>query len=185
MTVVNLDKSKRTPAPKPPPAKRPPGRPSNASRTQAAQHEAQTRLERRTGAVLGLFNLISMPAMLAGQLADVGAINEHAPKIAQEAANIGEIHERFGETIDKLEVVGPYAGLLLAVAPLVLQLMVNHKRIPESAAGAFGGLGVVSPELLEARMTRTLLEAEQAARAEAEAVQHELAEHRAAAGAGE
>lgn len=163
-------------APKPPPAARARGgRPSNASRAASAQVESSARIDRRTEAVAGLFNIAMMPAMLTGQLADVAAYNDHGPKIAAEAARIGEMHDRFGEVIDRLEVVGPYAGLVMAAAPLVLQLLLNHGRLPDTYASAFAGLGVVAPKLLEAKTLRMMAEQQAAAEAEAADIAAEYA----------
>lgn len=84
--------------------------------------------------------------MAKGQLADVAAIGMHSGPIAAETAKLAESNEQIAGILDKLTEIGPYAGLITAITPLVAQIMVNHERMQP------GSLGTVPPKTLEAQM---------------------------------
>lgn len=84
--------------------------------------------------------------LIRKQFADAQAIGMHVPAIAEEAASIADTNETWAKWLDYFSISGPYAGLVKATLPLVLQLMVNHDKLPAEAGSA---LGVISPKMLE------------------------------------
>jgi hypothetical protein len=84
---------------------------------------------------------------MTGNYADAAAIGIHSPAIAVEVVSLGKQNESIGKLIDYLDQVGPYAGLISATMPLVLQLLANHKRIDHGKVP-----GLSSPAVLEAKV---------------------------------
>ncbi|HWW95507.1 MAG TPA: hypothetical protein VN375_19210 [Vicinamibacteria bacterium] len=77
--------------------------------------------------------------------ADAAAVGFHTPPIAEALNDLAQEDPRFAAMLDKLMKVGPYSALLAAVAPLMLQILCNHGKMPA------GILGTVPPEhLIEA-----------------------------------
>jgi hypothetical protein len=105
--------------------------------------------EERRDAVDGIFQLIGLGFIVTGQYADAGAISMHSPPISQEVAELAEKDERIAKGVDTLLQVGPYAGLVAAVMPLVLQLLVNHNVFP---ADKMASANIVKPEVLESQV---------------------------------
>lgn len=115
----------------------------------------------------GLFQIGAAGCMMAGQYADAGAFSKHGPTISDEAAKLAETNESFAKTLDYITAIGPYAGLLTAVVPFVLQILVNHHRLP---AEPLQQLGVDNPAVMEAKMKADMLkQAREALAAQAEA----------------
>lgn len=109
---------------------------------------------RRKELVEGVFGLGGLACLMAGQFSDSAAITMHAPGIAHEAATLAETNDGLAKGIDYLTTVGPYAALVTAAMPLVLQLAANHKLVK---AEALAGVGVVSPDILESQMKADML----------------------------
>jgi hypothetical protein len=110
--------------------------------------------------------------MMAGQLADAATIPRHWPNVAGEIAELAETNEGVAKGIDYLMTVGPYAGILTAALPMVLQIMANHKRVP---AAGLAHAGVVPPEALEAEMLASAAKAQADAIAAQQEAEAELA----------
>lgn len=109
---------------------------------------------------------------MLGQKADSQALAIHGPSIATETAELAETQPQVAKVIDLWAAVGPYAGILTATLPLVLQLAVNHGKLPKSLSGQFG---VTDPAVLEAqadasmaRKAAEMLEEQNRARREAQ-----------------
>lgn len=126
----------------PPPARRNTPKQSSA----AAQANYQSQHERRREGVEGLGQAASLILLVRKQFADAQAVGMHTPAIAEEAAKIADQNETWGKWLDYFSMSGPYAGLVRATLPLMLQIMANHGTIPAEAGSA---LGVVSPKTLE------------------------------------
>lgn len=109
----------------------------------------KTLTQRRTEGLNGLAQLGQLLCVGTGQLADAAAIGMHFPPLAKATADLAEDHEGLGKTLDYLIQFGPYTALVAAAAPLVLQLLANHKVVD---AGSLASQGVVSPDVLESRM---------------------------------
>jgi hypothetical protein len=84
---------------------------------------------------------------MTGNYADAAAIGQHSPGISTEIVKLGAQNETIGRGIDYLDEVGPYAGLISATMPLVLQILANHKRIDHGKVP-----GLSSPEVLESKV---------------------------------
>jgi hypothetical protein len=138
-------------APQAPAAKTPR---ANAARPAPSQ---TAKLEGRAEAVDGILQLGAAVCVLTRNHADAQAIDDHRTDISIECAKVAADNEQFGNLLDRLSNVGPYAGLLTAVMPLALQLAVNHKRMEA------GVMGTVSPEVLEAKVKADIAEKKTAA----------------------
>jgi hypothetical protein len=103
----------------------------------------------REDALNGLFQLGSVAAMAFGKWADAGAINTHGPTISTETVKIADKYESIGKGIDALAQVSPFAGLVAAITPLIIQLAANHKMISATQAA---GLGATNPDVLAQQM---------------------------------
>jgi hypothetical protein len=90
--------------------------------------------------------------MMRGWHADAGAIAVHGEKFALEIAKIGDTQEKFGDLLDKLTNLGPYAGLITVAVPFAAQILANHNIIPVPLAMA----GVVPPAMLEAQIKASM-----------------------------
>jgi hypothetical protein len=105
----------------------------------------------RLDAVNGVFQMVQMGCVMGGQYADAGAIGMHGEAISTEVVAIADTNPRIARAVDYLMEVGPYAGLVGAVLPLVLQFAANHKVIPAEKVP-----GVMSPEVLTMQMETEL-----------------------------
>lgn len=101
----------------------------------------------RTEAVQSVFQVGQMVCLTFGQYADAGAIGMHGDNISVEVAKLSERYPAIAKVVDPLMQAGPLAGLVAAVIPLVLQLGVNHKRLPADKIP-----GTTAPEVLEQQM---------------------------------
>jgi len=137
-------RTRKTPEP-PPPAT--PEKPLQAARIEG---------------LMGLASLVQGGCLIAGLHADAMTIGKFFPPVAVEVAKIADDNDSIAKPIDFLIKVGPYAGLLMALQPLVLQLLANHKVIDATKAV---GQGIVPPEVLEAQMKAEIM------RMQAEAMQ--------------
>jgi len=131
----------------------------------------------REDAVNGLFQITGMVCMAFGKWADAGAINTHGPGITAETVKLADQYESVGNSIDALAKVSPFAGLIAAVTPLVIQLAANHKLISETQASA---MGATNPEALSQRMqvqaNREAIRIQSQLMAEKRAMAEEMAE---------
>lgn len=129
----------------------PPKRVTTTKRTTPAPKtpSIDTIRQDREDAVNGLFQLGSVVAMAFGKWADAGAINTYGPGITTETVKLADRYDSVGKGIDALAQVGPFAGIITAVTPLIIQLAANHKMISATQAGA---LGATDPTVLAQQM---------------------------------
>jgi hypothetical protein len=97
--------------------------------------------------ILGLFQLPAGVLALAGTTrpelaADAAAITIYAPGIAEALEKLAYERPEVAAVLDRVLQVGPYGVLIAATAPLLLQLLANHKVVPA------GLLGTAKPEQL-------------------------------------
>lgn len=122
--------------------------------------------EKRFDAIQGMWQLAGLGCVFMHQYSDAGAISLHSPAISKEIVELADTNDVIAKSVDQLLQVGPYAGLVAAVLPLAMQILVNHKRIPTDKIPADSG--IVDPELLEAQvkteMARMQIEALRAQR---------------------
>lgn len=137
--------------------------------------------ETREEALNGIGQLGTFGLVMTGNLADAGAVGMHWPNIAREGAELAESNEYVAKAADFLGQVGPFAAILSAAMPLVLQILANHKVLP---ADKLGGAGVVKPEVLESQIKTEMakqaiaaLKAQQEAEEEFARMQAEYAEY--------
>lgn len=121
--------------------------PPRNARKQAPAAPRKTVKDSRAEAVNGLFQLASFGSVMVGNYADSATIAEHGPNISNEVASLAQQNEKIGQWIDYLTQAGPYAGLVTACLPLVLQLLANHKRIDHSKVP-----GLTDPKVLEVKI---------------------------------
>lgn len=157
--------------PKAPPARK--AKPSGAKPLPPKNSPALT--EKRAEGIHGLFGLGATGLMMMRQPHDAAAVIEHGENISGEVAKLAETNANIAKVADWLCAVGPYAGLLTAVMPLILQIAANHDKVPVAAVAQFG---VVEPAVLMQKLETKMLtaqaevaEANAAARAEYQAAQ--------------
>lgn len=105
--------------------------------------------EKREDAVNGIFQLAQLGCIITGQYADAGAITMHGPPIAHEVAELAKENDQIAKVTDWLLQTGPYAALVGACLPLIMQVMVNHNVVP---ADKMANANVVKPEVLESQI---------------------------------
>lgn len=129
----------------------PPPKAKAAPRPQAPKPPAgmSAKAKERTEGLLGWMQLASLPLMFAGRHADVGALALHGPPLCAEVAKLGDDNAKIGEAIDRFTALGPYAGVLSAAIPLLVQIGINHGRVAAEAGAQFGA---VSKATLEAQV---------------------------------
>lgn len=98
-----------------------------------SQAEPEPAPQSRRERIMGVFQTVSLP-LLATQPADGATVIIHADSVAVAASDLAANDERFAKILDKFLQGGPYGALIVAVAPMVLQLATNHGLIPESVA---------------------------------------------------
>jgi len=136
----------------------PPPRKSAASKVTATGAPVLSKKTKERAAGLdGIGQLLSAGLLFARQHADAGAVYKFWPNVAVESAKIAEDNPKFGEFLDSLTVVGPYAGLIAAALPLVMQVMVNHDKMDVTNVA---NLGCVSKETLRAQVQKEIMAAE-------------------------
>jgi hypothetical protein len=121
----------------------------------------------------GVMQIAAAIALMTKNYADAGALDMHGPPVCHEIAVLAEDSEPIANICDRLNTVGPYAALLTATLPLVMQMLVNHGKMDAGVAGGFGGK-IMSKEALAARTKaevdkQTAAFLREAAEAEAEA----------------
>src|SRR5215469_197856 len=114
----------------------PPVRTGSASRApSAARAPKKSMTEQREEALNGFGQLAQAPLIALRQYADVGAISIHWPNISREVAGLAETQEQVARLVDPLIRIGPFTGLIAAVLPMILQIGVNHNKVPAGAMG--------------------------------------------------
>jgi hypothetical protein len=144
--------------------------PRTTKAIQAEHKKLSGKLAARKEAAQGVAQLAGFGLIVTRQYADAGAIGLHADPIIGELVALSDTNERVGKALDYLTEAGPYAGLVIATLPLVMQIMANHGMVK---AELVAGSGVVPPQMLEsqvradmARQAAGALRAQQEAEAE-------------------
>lgn len=99
--------------------------------------------QRRAEGVLGMVQLTAgvlfqVPAFRP----DAAALALHGGNLANEAAELAEHDERAAALLDKITTMGPYGGLISAIAAIGFQIAANHNLIRP------GMLGTMEPNKL-------------------------------------
>lgn len=106
-----------------------------------------TPAEKRKQALDGLGQVASFGLIAAKQYADAATIGAHFGDVADEVVKLADSNEKVAKAIDYLTEVGPYAGLITAALPMVMQLLCNHKLLDHEKIP-----GASDPQLLEMEM---------------------------------
>lgn len=128
-------------------------------------------LAKRTEAVEGGFQIVALTATAFGLHADAATVGMHAEAISPEVAKLADDNPSIAKGIDFIMENGPYAALISASLPMVLQLCVNHGWIK---AEKLPGAGVVNPAVLEARYKLAMTEKATAMLKEQKALEESL-----------
>lgn len=139
---------------------------------------ASPKAKDREEAANGIFQLAGFGMIVTKNYADAGALGKYGPGIAHELAGLAEKNDGIAKILDYMGEAGPYAGLITAVMPLILQIMANHNMVK---AEALAGAGVVAPAALSAtvqadmaRQTAEALKAQRDAEAEIRNIQADM-----------
>lgn len=157
----------------PPPLKKS----SNTSTTSPKRSSQPSKREMREDGLNGMFQLAGGLSLMFGQWADAGACSTHGGNIAREAAELAEKYEKVGGVLDYITAVGPFAGLLTAVLPFGLQILVNHDRLP--AHPALAQIGVLPKDMLASKAQAEVMELQAKMAEEMAAAQRAQAEAQA------
>lgn len=162
-------------APTPPPARKS-SPTAKAAEAKIAKLDADKR-QRRIDGVNSIASAIHMGLLAGKQSADAAAVNRHAPGISLAIVDYADGNEKFGASLDKLSDVSPIAGIVMAVAPLVLQISVNHGLFGLKAE-QMATAGVVTKQTLESETTTYLMDIQtKAMQREMEAKQNLIQTH--------
>lgn len=142
--------------------------PVKKTATAARPSASAKKTAERADAINGLGQIAQALLVSTKQYADAGAVGMYFPGIAAELGKLADADERIARFIDPLLQIGPYTGLLTAVLPFAMQIMVNHGR------GQAGVMGTVAPELLESKMKTAVMQAAVQAKKEQRAAEAEL-----------
>lgn len=151
----------------------PPPKKTTTAATKSTTPVLSKKTKERADGLQGIGQLLSAGLLFARQHADAGAVYKFWPDVAVESAKIADDNPKFGEFLDSLTAVGPYAGLITAALPLVMQVMVNHDKMDVTNVA---NLGCVSKETLRAQVQKEIMAAEMQAMRE----KIEMEEQRAA-----
>jgi hypothetical protein len=108
----------------------------------------------RTDALASLGQLAQVPLIATKQYADAGAVSMYWPNVASEIAKLADSQPAIAKLVDPLMQVGPYAALIAAGLPFLLQIGVNHKMI------SAGAMGTVPASTLSAQIESSLAKQE-------------------------
>jgi hypothetical protein len=109
-------------------------------------------------ALLRLGGLVSMPLAFRAPV-DAATIDFHLrgddtpdnPGIARAISNLANEQPQVAAVLDRILTAGPYAEVIGATLPLVVQLLTNHNRIPVAVATKLGATdpSVIAQQLAE------------------------------------
>jgi len=121
----------------------------------APKSKAKGKGSDRKDAILGLFQIVSLP-LAAGAAtgsvpftADLVTVDVYADPVADAFDKLADQHKGVAAVLDKLAEVGPYGLVIGALAPMILQIAVNHGALPPGTAGT------ADPDDLVAEFVRT------------------------------
>lgn len=104
--------------------------------------------------ILGLFQLPAGALAVAGMqrpilAADSRAVTIYAPGIAEALNDLAHERPEVAAALERVLSVGPYGALIAAVAPMALQILANHERIPPGTAGTVPATKLIEDLLAE------------------------------------
>lgn len=87
--------------------------------------------------ITGISQLVSFGLSFSNP-ADAQAVLTHTPAIAQALHDLAMAKPEFARILDKLMSAGPYGALITAVFPLIVQILINHDKLPDAVGAALG-----------------------------------------------
>lgn len=134
------------------PKKGPGGRPPKEQpRVQAApkgRHAATAKARDYRRDLTGIVQL-GWGVLATTSPADAGALKVHGPGVVEAFNQLAQENSKVAQGIEWLTTGSTYGAVVMATAPLIMQVMANHNRLPYDRVAA---LGVAPPEQL-AEMT--------------------------------
>jgi hypothetical protein len=109
----------------------------SAPKPKGVRSKSKTKTDYRPG-FLGLAQLGSFVANFFSPL-DAIAIQDHAPNIAEAVQVTADNDPKFAAAMDRILSTGPYAALLGAAIPMVVQMLHNHDKVPGEIVKGMGG----------------------------------------------
>lgn len=106
-------------------------------KAKAGNYKAKTKTDYRPG-FLGIAQLGAFVASFVSPL-DAVAVTDHAPRIAEAVQVTADNDPKFAAAMDKLLSAGPYAALISATVPMVVQMLGNHGKVPPEVVKGMGG----------------------------------------------
>jgi hypothetical protein len=70
---------------------------------------------------------------------DAVAVTDHAPNIAEAVQVTADNDPKFAAAMDRILSTGPYAALIAAAVPMVVQILHNHDKVPGEIVKGMGG----------------------------------------------
>lgn len=88
----------------------------------------------------GVLGLAQMGAFVASFFSphDAVAVTDHAPNIAEAVQVTADNDPKFAAALDRVLSAGPYAALLSATIPMVVQILHNHDKVPGDVVKSMG-----------------------------------------------
>lgn len=117
------------------PRKSPPKGVSGPKATRAYKSKSKT--DYRPG-FLGLAQMGSFVASFFSPI-DAIAVQDHASNIAEAVQVTADNDPKFAAAMDRILSAGPYAALLSATIPMVVQILHNHDKVPGEIVKGMGG----------------------------------------------
>lgn len=103
-----------------------------------SSYKSKTKTDYRPG-FLGLAQLGAFAASFFSPL-DAVAVTDHAPRIADAVQITADNDPKFAAAMDRILSAGPYAALISACVPLVVQIAHNHSNaVPAEMVKSMGG----------------------------------------------
>jgi hypothetical protein len=102
-----------------------------------SNYKAKTKTDYRPG-FLGLAQMGAFVASFFSPL-DAVAVTDHAPNIAEAVQVTADNDPKFAAAMDRILSTGPYAALIAAAVPMVVQILHNHDKVPGEIVKGMGG----------------------------------------------
>jgi hypothetical protein len=108
-----------------------------APRAKSGGYKSKSKTDYRPG-FLGLAQMGAFVASFFSPL-DAVAVTDHAPRIADAVQVTADNDPKFAAAMDRILSAGPYAALISATIPMVVQILHNHDKVPGEIVKGMGG----------------------------------------------
>lgn len=109
----------------------------SAPKAKSSGYKSKTKTDYRPG-FLGFAQMGAFVASFFSPL-DAVAIADHAPRIADAVQVTADNDPKFAAAMDRILSAGPYAALISATVPMVIQILGNHDKVPGEVVKGMGG----------------------------------------------